>query len=180
MTRRTSLWTCGFLALLLAFAPGLLQAREQLSVLHTWEPAFQQRQDEFDRMFSERHPEIEIVSESVTWSGLPERLAVRIAGGVAPDLVYVHYSWAQGFIDQGLLANLQPYLSRDAAEMDFGDFIEVGLEPFRDRKGDIHALPYDIGPMVLYYDVVAFERAGLAPPDLTWTLQDDFVSAPRS
>ncbi len=144
-----------------------------LTVAHSWEPEFLQRQVSFDQEFMRRHPDIKV--ELINTASLDKYITMA-AGNVLPDIIYVHYSWADTLIRQGFLLDLSRYL---AATPGFGlnDFFPVALSPFR-QGGRLYGLAYDAGPVVIYYIPEVFNQRGVMPPSREWRL-DDFLLAAR-
>jgi multiple sugar transport system substrate-binding protein len=67
-----------------------------------------------------------------------------------------------GFAVRGALQSLEPFIEDDSG-FDVEDF----FEPIRQglsSEGELHALGYDIGPILLYYNKDLFNKAGVEPP----------------
>jgi len=54
----------------------------------------------------------------------------------------------------------------------------VSLPTYR-YKGDIYIVPYDTGPLIIFYNVDMFNKFGVPLPKTDWTL-DDMLAAYRS
>ena len=145
-------------------------AKVTLSVAHAWDATFFERQKQFDALFMKRHPNIEIKAENTAWGDLRQKYFTLAAGGVLPDISYIHFSWAQQMIKAGLLKSLDEYIN---AEKDFNlaDFFPASLPSYQ-RDGKLWVVPYDEGPMILYYNKDLFDKAGVKYPDDSWTLDD--------
>lgn len=145
-----------------------------LSVAHAWDATFFERQKQFDELFMKRHPNITITAENSPWGDLLQKYTTQAAGGALPDISYIHFSWAQQMIKSGLLQSLDDYI---AQEKDFNleDFFPASLPSYK-RDGKLWVIPYDEGPMVLYYNKDLFDKAGVAYPTDSWTF-DDFKAA---
>ena len=105
-----------------------------LSVSHAWDATFMERQNQFDELFTERHPTIKIAAENTAWADLLAKYATLAAGDELPDITYVHFSWAQQMIKADLLLGLDDYI---AGEPDFNlaDFTPPSLVSYkRDEK----------------------------------------------
>lgn len=153
---------------------GAAAAPVSITVAHTWEPTFLERQKSFDAEFMKRHPDIRVEAITVGW-GL-DKYVTMAAGGVLPDVMYVHYSWTQPMIETGMLLDLSKSVAA-ARGFDFGDFFPVALSPFR-KDGKLYGIAYDAGPIVIFYVPERFNQAGAPYPSKTWTL-DDFLSTLR-
>lgn len=108
---------------------------------------------------------------------------LAIAGGLAPDILYINFRKSDNYIQNGFLYPLDEYfatMTKD--EIDFR--INTRLWPVIKRKGSAGALhdwmmPYG-GAMgkVLLYRKDLFDEAGLSYPDKNWTW-DDLLNASK-
>lgn len=139
-----------------------------LTRAHHWEASFRPRQEEFDAMFLERHPEFgpfEITYN--TWSEHNKIVPTWAAAGTLPDTIYVHGRYAFPWAFEGITRSLQDNVDNDAEFNVEGIWPEsLRLYKFQDK---VHAIPYDHGPIILGYNKDAFDAAGIAYPDATWT-----------
>jgi ABC-type glycerol-3-phosphate transport system substrate-binding protein len=102
---------------------------------------------------------------------------MAIAGGVAPDVMYLNFRRSDTYIRQGFLAPLDEYLA-DMPEEELNERVHEMVWPVIRRPGPdgtehTWALPYGglLGKGLLYRKD-RFAEAGLAPPDATWTWED--------
>lgn len=139
-----------------------------LAISHAWDATFFKRQQQFDALFTERHPNIEIKAENTPFADYLQKYTAQAAGGTLPDIMYCQFAWAQQFIGQGLFQRLDDYI---AGQPDFNldDFVPPSLVSYRNEEG-LYGIPYDEGPGMLYFNRDLFDKAGIAPPDDTWTL----------
>ncbi len=108
---------------------------------------------------------------------------LAIAGGVAPDVMYLNFRRSDTYIRQGFLAPLDEYLT-GMSEEELQERVHEKVWPVIRRqgpKGETHiwALPYGglLGKGLLYRKD-RFDEAGLNYPDATWTW-DDLLFASR-
>lgn len=141
-----------------------------LKTVHAWSAAFWPVQEEFDRKFMERHPNIEIKATNTPWGDLRQRLVVQGAAGTLPDIYYNHFSWAQQLIEAGVALPLGDYINAQP-DFDMADFFTPSLQSYL-KDGVLHGIPYDEGPIQLYYNADLFDAAGVALPDTGWTFDD--------
>jgi multiple sugar transport system permease protein len=102
---------------------------------------------------------------------------LAIAGGVAPDVIYLNFRKSDTYIRNGFLEPLDPFLDR-MAEGEFAERVHPKVLPVIRREGpenQVHtwALPYGglLGKGLLYRKD-RFDDAGLSYPDATWTWDD--------
>jgi len=145
-------------------------SKVELSVAHAWEASFWPRQEQFDRQFMKRHPNITIKAENTPWGDFLKKYLAQIAGGSAPDIMYIHFSWAQQLIKQGSVIPLDSYVQQQA-DFNIDYFTKPSLVSYK-RDGKLWGIPYDEGPGILYYNKEIFDKAGVKYPTADWTLDD--------
>jgi len=90
-----------------------------------------------------------------------------MVAGDAPD-VYQLCCWQSTFfVQNGQALNVQPYIDRDAEEVNIDDFYSKEFEPWT-LNGDIHFMPYYTGTVVIYYNKDMFDEAGVDYPPSKW------------
>lgn len=95
-------------------------------------------------------------------------LQAAIAGNAAPDLVLLGTESGRSLSDKGLLADLSPMIEADD-EFNEEDYLEVFYEQGVDDDGKVYGLPAYGTTQVLYYNIEAFEAAGVDPESIeTW------------
>lgn len=125
--------------------------------------------------FTERHPGVRVVVESVV-TNYDEKLLTSIASGSPPDVFLLDGPDIPTVLDRGLALDLTPYLARAGYDPD-RVFPRV-MEGFR-RNGRVFALPKDFTPMVLYLNLGVFDRFGVSPPPAGGWTWDDFLEKAR-
>lgn len=107
---------------------------------------------------------------------------LAIAGGVAPDVLYINFRKSDNYIRNGFLYPLDEFIDalpeKERNEF-FGERIHEKVWDVIKRKGpkgEIHtwALPYGGTPLgkVLMFRKDLFDRNGLAYPDVNWNWDD--------
>jgi multiple sugar transport system substrate-binding protein len=89
-----------------------------------------------------------------------------MAGGTAPDVLYIDDQLMTAFAPTGQLLALDEYM--DEAGVSRDDFIPALLTIFT-HEGKTYALPKDWGTLGLIYLPAAFEAAGIEEPTADWT-----------
>jgi len=108
---------------------------------------------------------------------------LAIAGGVAPDVMYLNFRRSDTYIRQGFLAPLDEYLDR-LPPGEFEERVHEKILPVIQRAGPdgqerVWALPYGgLMGRCLLFRKDRFDEAGLAHPDEHWTW-DDLLRASR-
>lgn len=126
---------------------------------------FQEIVDEFNASQSD------YVINTVTqadYSETYEKLQAGIAGNNAPDMALLGTDAARNLSDKGLIADIAPYVESDT-EFDQEDYLSVFFDQGRDDEGKLYAFPAYGTTQVLYYNMEAFEKAGVNAEEIkTW------------
>lgn len=115
-----------------------------------------------------------VTFQTAAWNDYWTKLTSQAASGQTADIVSVQSLRAPQFAQ--LFTDLGPKLAdMGVSESDF----DAGILDALKVDGKLVALPYDFGPLVVFYNKTAFEQAGLPLPAIGWT-QDDFVAAAKA
>ena len=149
------------------------QAQEQVNL--TW----QMWGDEKDAalwksladLVTEEYPNITVTAQISGWTDYWTRLPVLASSGQIADLVAMQSMRMPSFYS--ILEPLDGHFASDGFDTSaFETSIIAGLG----HDGTQYALPYDVGPWMVYYNRDRFAEAGVAEPALDWTF-DDFKAA---
>ncbi len=127
------------------------------------------------RAFEALHPDVDIVVEDLGNAQVHDRLLAACAAGGAglPDLVSVQNRMAEVFWLQfpGCFTDLVELGYDDALAAEFPEYKRTELEV----GGKRYAMPWDTGPVVMFYRRDFYDKAGVSPDDIeTWA---DFIEA---
>lgn len=125
-------------------------------------------------MVHEKYPNITVTFESTAFRDYYNKLAAQAA---ADDLACIAGLQAQRVPDYGqLFVDLTPFF-KDAA-LDISAY-EASIVEGLQQDGKQLAVPYDLGPYVLYYNKTRFAEAGIAEPKPGWSV-DEFMAAAKA
>ena len=149
------------------------QAQEQVNL--TW----QMWGDENDTalftsladLVTAEYPNIKVTPQFSGWTDYWTRLPVLASSGQIADLVAMQSMRMPSFYS--ILEPLDSFIEADG--LDKAAF-ETSIMDGLSHDGVQYALPYDVGPWLVYYNRDKFAAAGLAEPALDWTF-DDFKAA---
>jgi multiple sugar transport system substrate-binding protein len=138
------------------------------------EPEFLRLERDLETEFEVAHPGVGLKIEPIPGPGqyAPKLLLMHISGRT-PDAGYLDLSSGAVFIDNGVAADLAPYIESDE-RFRLDDYFANTVDCFR-RDGRIYGIPLDFTPMVMYYNKRLFDAAGVAYPRDGWTW-DEFVA----
>lgn len=106
-------------------------------------------------------------------SGPPymEKVLTQVAGGSAPDVLFVEVNNFKAFASKGLLEDLAPYLEKEKM-FKKGDFYPQIIDRFT-IGGSLYVLPRDIAPIcTVYYNKKLFDEMGVEYPTSDWNWND--------
>ena len=119
-------------------------------------------------LFEAEHPDIEVRLVTVaSFTDYLTKLQTLLAAGTPPDVITLGNEWFPAFMSKGAFADLTPFIQGDT-ELRLDDYIPRTLEVLT-HDGKLYALPTSFSVDALYYNIDAFDAAGIPYPDNTWT-----------
>lgn len=123
--------------------------------------------------FMELHPNVKLLGfHGLQVPGMTMETGplLAMAGGVAPDVLYVNFRMSDSYIQQKFLYPLDGYFKQWAKQEDLHKKIYPPVWKVIKRDGHIWAVPFDTLVMTLQYRKDLFRAAGLDPskPPRTW------------
>lgn len=155
--------------------PAKALAPVTIRTAHSWDAVFWKRQQSFDATFMKQHTNIKVHADNVPWAQWVTKLSTEAAAGTAPDVQYCQFANARKFTYDGLFINLQPRINQDP-EFAPDLFTPTSLITYR-YKGNLHIVPYDEGPLIIFYNIDMFNKYGIPLPKPDWTLTDMLQAA---
>ena len=156
---RRTLFVLAFCVVLTAgFA--MSAAAEEVLTVWAWSTAAYAL-EEIVPAFEAAHPGVKVEVHDIAWEEMHNKLLTVLAAGVgAPDVTAIEGNMAQQYVN-GLVDvtdRLQPYL----------DVINVCKLGEAQVDGRIYAVPWDTGPVGIYYRKDIFEEEGVTKLPETW------------
>lgn len=97
-----------------------------------------------------------------------QKLQAGIAGNNAPDMALIDVDKARNLSDKNMIADISSYVDNDE-EFDREDYLDVFYDQGVDEDGKLFAFPAYGTTQVFYYNIAAFEKAGIDPSTIkTW------------
>ena len=125
-------------------------------------------------LVTEKYPDITVEFQTTSFPDYWTKLPALAASGKLPDIVSLQSLRAPGFA--GLMEPLDARIKADNFDVaSFEPSILKGLQ----RGGKQFALPYDFGPLVLFYNHDMFVKEGVPEPKPGWT-EADFMKAAKA
>jgi multiple sugar transport system substrate-binding protein len=127
---------------------------------------------------TKKYPDIKVKLETTTFANYWDKLQTQIASKTQADIVGMQAQRMPGFAARGALQPMKSQLDKNPS-VDFKDFFPV-IEDALSYKDEVHALAYDLGPPLLYYNKSLFKRAGVQFPSSTEPMDwDEFKSTAK-
>jgi len=121
-------------------------------------------------MVTQKYPDITITFQTASFNDYFTKLAAQASGGNAPCLLGMQSGRAPGLGQ--LLRPLNDLATKNGVDLSqFDQTIIQGLQV----KGQQVAVPYDLGPLVIYYNKDMLTKAGVPLPKPGWTT-DEFLT----
>lgn len=97
-----------------------------------------------------------------------EKLQAGIAGNKAPDIALLDVDKSRNLSNKGLVEDISEYIESDS-DFDKDDYIEVFFNQGYNKDGELFAIPAYGTTQIMYYNIAAFEAAGINSEDIkTW------------
>jgi multiple sugar transport system substrate-binding protein len=120
--------------------------------------------------------EFEKANPGITVEAIPTPLAQYTAkvvtqakAGEMPDIATADVLWLRGWIKEGYLKDLTPYVEKAGGKAFLGQFYD-SLVQLASDGGKVYAIPAFAGGYIIYYNTEMFKEAGLDPakPPTNW------------
>ncbi|MFV0428987.1 MAG: ABC transporter substrate-binding protein [Arachnia sp.] len=120
------------------------------------------------------HPEITLTIQGAPWGDYWTKLSTQIGTAEAPCIISIQSLRAAQFVEG--LVPLDELIAD--SDLDLSEFDEGALSNLN-INGSQYGLPYDNGPVIIFYNADLFAEAGVEPPVPGWTT-DDFEAAAQA
>ncbi|MGW6278672.1 ABC transporter substrate-binding protein [Kribbella sp. NPDC055071] len=111
------------------------------------------------------NPNIQVEYVQGSWDSVHDQLVTQFQGGTAPDIIHDESADITGFINQGYLADLSPYLSQSTK-----DAVSQGVWDTVSTDGKVYAAPTLMQSYVVLANSTLLKQAGITATgdSLTW------------
>jgi len=111
------------------------------------------------------NPNIQVEYVQGSWDSVHDQLVTQFQGGTAPDIIHDESADITGFINQGYLADLSPYLSQETK-----DAVSQGVWDSVSNDGKVYAAPTLLQSYVVFANSALLEQAGISTTgdSLSW------------
>jgi ABC-type glycerol-3-phosphate transport system substrate-binding protein len=111
------------------------------------------------------NPNIQVEYVQGSWDSVHDQLVTQFQGGTAPDIIHDESADITGFINQGYLADLSPYLSQGTK-----DAVSQGVWDTVSNGGKVYAAPTLMQSYVVLANTAMLKQAGITATgdSLSW------------
>jgi ABC-type glycerol-3-phosphate transport system substrate-binding protein len=111
------------------------------------------------------NPNIQVEYVQGSWDSVHDQLVTQFQGGTAPDIIHDESADITGFINQGYLADLSPYLSQGTK-----DAVSQGVWDTVSKDGKVYAAPTLMQSYVVLANTAMLKQAGITATgdSLSW------------
>ncbi|MEV5967080.1 sugar ABC transporter substrate-binding protein [Kribbella sp. NPDC051952] len=111
------------------------------------------------------NPNIQVEYVQGSWDSVHDQLVTQFQGGTAPDIIHDESADITGFINQGYLADLSPYLSQETK-----DAVSQGVWDSVSNDGKVYAAPTLLQSYVVFANSALLKSAGITATgdSLSW------------
>lgn len=131
--------------------------------------------EEVASIASEENEGLTVSLSTAAWPDYWTKLPTVIRGNGAPCVAYFQMARLAPFAP-----SLMPLddAALETAGIDTSEFDSSIIDAMK-VDGELYAIPYDLGPYIMYYNKDLFESAGAPVPEAGWTVED-FVEAGKA
>ncbi|MGI8912829.1 MAG: ABC transporter substrate-binding protein [Chloroflexota bacterium] len=122
---------------------------------------------QFVTRFQQAHPDIKLNSDYAAWGDYWTKLAVVMAGGAIPDVIWLHYTYLADWASKDVMLPLDPYLATDKLDPKAYVFNDAMV-----YKGKMYAIPKDNGVNAMWFNKAMFRAANAPAPSLQYSWTD--------
>ena len=102
------------------------------------------------------NPNIQVEYVQGSWDSVHDQLVTQFQGGTVPDIIHDESADITGFINQGYLADLSPYLSQETK-----DAVSKGVWDTVSNDGKVYAAPTLLQSYVVFANSTLLKQAGI-------------------
>ena len=179
--RTMAVWAlCCILITLLAACGGSSQGNGKTTVtIMTWESATTNAAiDKAVQQFMKENPNIVVQRIDVPSTDYGDKLASLTQAKKLPDLFWCGNDTEQQYTGQGLLYDYaQKIKSSQGSDLNSSSFVPTALANWTTTDGKMGGLPSLMNTYGIWYNVDAFQKAGLTLPAQGWTWDQMFSDA---
>ncbi|MFC6016863.1 ABC transporter substrate-binding protein [Plantactinospora solaniradicis] len=119
-------------------------------------------------LFESKNSDIKVTPSFQEYEAYWQKMATETAGGNAPDVLQMDFSYLREYADRGVLYDLK---KQTGDNLVLGDLLP-GFQGAGEVDGALYGVPVGGNTWSMYYNPALFTRAGVPAPAVGWTWQD--------
>ncbi|MEQ4304580.1 sugar ABC transporter substrate-binding protein [Plantactinospora sp. B6F1] len=119
-------------------------------------------------LFESKNPDIKITPSFQEYEAYWQKMATETAGGNAPDVLQMDFSYLREYADRGVLLDLK----KQTGDHLVLDDLLPGFQGAGEVDGALYGVPVGGNTWSMYYNPAIFAKAGVPEPAAGWTWQD--------
>ncbi|WP_158848731.1 ABC transporter substrate-binding protein [Saccharothrix deserti] len=119
-------------------------------------------------LFQSKNPDIKVTPSFQEFEAYWQKMATETAGGNAPDVMQMDFSYLREYSDRNALYDLK---KQEGKNLELGDLLE-GLKGAGEIDGALYGVPTGGNTWGYIYNPALFAQAGIEEPKEGWTWDD--------
>ncbi|MEE6308380.1 sugar ABC transporter substrate-binding protein [Plantactinospora veratri] len=119
-------------------------------------------------LFESKNPGVKVTPSFQEYEAYWQKMATETAGGNAPDVLQMDFSYLREYADRGVLYDLGKQTGDNLVLTD----LLPGFQGAGEVDGALYGVPVGGNTWSLYYNPAIFAKAGVPEPAAGWTWQD--------
>ncbi len=124
--------------------------------------------------FERRHPDLRVKKIPIS-GNYYQKVLVMIAGGVAPDVMWMGQSFSE-FADRDVFLDISERVRKEKIDLSEYSPQVLSWYTFGDK---LYSLPFGVDIQVMVFNLKLFREAGLPLPDDDWTFEEFLHAAQK-
>ena len=134
-------------------------------VFQIWDAGQKAGMEKLASAYMEEHPDVKIEVQATGWDEYWTKLEASATSNSMPDIFWMHSNQMYKYADNGILADCSDIVETDK-------YSENAVANAQGSDGKIYGVPKDKDLVVLVYNKVLFDQAGVSYPDDEGTWDD--------
>jgi multiple sugar transport system substrate-binding protein len=144
------------------------RAQTRLRLFWWGNPDRDRRTFEVVDLYQQKHPDVVVDAESLSWPDYWPKMATQAAGGNMADVIQMDYRY---MFEYARRQQLEPLDGYQGSAFDLSQFNPDFLDSGR-VDGALYAVPMGGNSTSAFYDKTKLDELGIAMPDHLWTYDD--------
>jgi len=140
-----------------------------------WQKQSVEANKEIVAKWNEEHPDIQVEYIQGDWNSIHDYMLTSFESGDVPDIFHYESPSIIDWANRGYLADLTDLIPEEMKQ----DIVPAAWDTVRHTDGKIYGIPFLWECLVTFYNVDAFEEAGITPPTAEdpWTWEEMMEAA---